>query len=290
VEQTKAVQVQSQNQVSVTGKEQRLEALEYAKFLFNAGMAPECFKTPEALAVTMLRGAELGFTYSESVTSLYVVKNAVAYYAKTLVYMFERAGGKVELLEWDADHAKIRLSQRGRAPLVVAFTLAECKQAGWNMEPARDENGKPTGGMREKHTWSHMPRIMVLNRTVTNGIKAYSPTSQFVRTFDPDMADQVEEDAESDDDTVDGAVTELLVGIQAQTQEPETIKKEPSVVDWTRDRSQVDTLKAWILQHGLTSNEALKAAKVSKLAEFKGTYDDFIALLVEYISTEGQTL
>jgi hypothetical protein len=285
VEQTKAVQVQSQNQVSVTGKEQRLEALEYAKFLFNAGMAPECFKTPEALAVTMLRGAELGFTYSESVTSLYVVKNAVAYYAKTLVYMFERAGGKVELLEWDADHAKIRLSQRGRAPLVVAFTLAECKQAGWNMEPNKDGQG-----MKEKHTWSHMPRIMVLNRTVTNGIKAYSPTSQFVRTFDPDMADQVEEDAESDDDTVDGAVTELLVGIQAQTQEPETIKKEPSVVDWTRDRSQVDTLKAWILQHGLTSNEALKAAKVSKLAEFKGTYDDFIALLVEYIGTEGQTL
>jgi hypothetical protein len=286
----KQLQVRPQNQVAVTGKEQRLEALEYAKFLFSAGMAPECFKTPEALAVTMLRGAELGFTYSESVTSLYVVKNAVAYYAKTLVYMFERAGGKIELLEWDADHAKIRLSQRGRAPLVVAFTLAECKQAGWNMEPNKDGQG-----MKEKHTWSHMPRIMVLNRTVTNGIKAYNPTSQFVRTFDPDMADQVEEDAESDDDTVEGAVTELLVGAQAEpepkveTEQAETKQADPGAA-WTKIRANVDQLKLWIADHGLTNAEALKAAQVTKLSEYKGSYDDFIALLTEYISLDGKLI
>ena len=277
------VMIRPQSQVQIPVKEQIANALEYAGFLFTAGMAPECFKSKEALAVTMMRGAELGFTYSESVTSLYVVKNAVQPYTKTLVYMFEQHGGKIEVLEWDADHAKIRLSQRGHAPLVVAFTLAECKLAGWNMEP----DGK--GGMREKHTWSHMPRIMVLNRTVTNGIKAYSPTSQFVRTFDPDMADQVDEDDEEPDDTIEGAVTELVVGMQTETKTITAETKTEPVISWTRDKAKVDELKLWIADHGLTNQEALKAAGIAKLSEYTGSYTEFIDLLTEY-TNEGNEL
>jgi hypothetical protein len=254
-------------------------------------MAPECFKTPEALAVTMLRGAELGFTYSESVTSLYVVKNAVMPYTKTLVYMFEKHGGKVELLEWDAEHAKIRLSQRGRAALIVQFTLAECKQAGWNMQ-----------GGSEKDTWKKMPRIMVLNRTVTNGIRAFSPTSQFVRTFDPDTADQLDENVEADDDTIEGMVTDLAVGapvepatptltetlVQVATETATKGAREALASAWTHDRSKVDELKLWIADHGLTNQEALKAAGIAKLSEYTGSYDDFIGLLTEYTSEGGE--
>ena len=282
------VMVRPQNQVQVTGKEQRLEALEYAKFMFAAGMAPECFKTPEALAVTMLRGAELGFTYSESVTSLYVVKNAVQPYTKTLVYMFEQHGGKVEVLEWDADHAKIRLSQRGRAPLVVAFTLAECKQAGWNMEP----DGK--GGQREKYTWSRMAKIMVLNRTVTNGIRAYSPTSQFVRTFDPNAADVVDED-DLADESIDGAVTELEVCVPFEPEpepqpEPVQAEAEEPMPDWTHNAAKVGVLKDWIVFHGMTNTEALKAANIDKLSDFKGSYEEFIAILTDYTTAQASLL
>lgn len=279
------LQVRPQTQVQVTIKDQIASALEFAQFLFKAGMAPESFKTPEAMAVTMMRGAELGFTYSESVTSLYPVRNAVGYYAKAMVYMFEHHGGKVELLEWDADHAKIRLSQRGRASLIVQFTLAECKAAGWNMQ-----------GGSEKETWKKMPRIMVLNRTVTNGIRAYSPASQFVRTFDPDMADQVDEDAEADDDTIDGAVTELMVGAQVEPEPPSVIVAMAEVAQavaqeaatriktWTSNKAKVDELKLWIADHGLTNQEALKAAGIAKLSEYAGSYNDFIDLLTEYTS------
>lgn len=278
-------QVMVRPQVQVANKEQRLEALDYAKFMFNAGMAPECFKTPEALAVTMLRGAELGFTYSESVTSLYVVKNAVQPYTKTLVYMFEQHGGKVELLEWDADHAKIRLSQRGRAPLVVQFTLAECKQAGWNMEP--NKNGE---GMKEKHTWSHMPKIMILNRTVTNGIKAFSPTSQFVRTFDPNMADEVDDDVESDGDEVDAEVTEgvtdvkwpeELAPIQAETK-PET--PEPPKPHWSTDKQVRKIFWQWCTLQGLNTAEVHSIAGIAHLAEYPGAEKQLRDLILAHVA------
>lgn len=287
------LQVQKQNQapVQAADKEQRLEALDYAKFLFNAGMAPECFKTPEALAVTMLRGAELGFTYSDSVTSLYVVKNAVASYAKTVVYMFEKHGGLVELLEWDADHAKIRLTQRGRAPLVVAWTLAECKQAGWNTEPVRDDKGKPTGQMKEKYTWSHMPRVMVLKRTLKLGIEAYSPASQFARTFDPDVVSDVEEDTESDGDEVDAEVNEIVTDVK-RTQELAPVEAEvkpepPAQVKphWSTDTQVRKIFWQWCTLQGLNTAEVHSIAGIAHLAEYAGTEKQLCDLILAHVAS-----
>lgn len=278
------VQVRPQNQVQVSVEDQIAGALKYAQFLFKAGMAPECFKTPEALAVTMLRGSEIGITYSECPTSLYVVKNAVAHYAKTVVYMFERHGGKVELLEWDADHAKIRLSQRGRAPLVVAWTLAECKQAGWNMEPDKDHPGQ----MKEKHTWSHMPRVMVLKRTLKLGIEAYSPTSMFARTFDPDVVDDIEVEADADGDEVDAEVTESVTDIK-WTQELAPAETEPSVPEppkphWSTDTQTRKIFWQWCTLQGLNTAEVHSIAGIAHLAEYAGTEKQLRELILAHVA------
>ena len=207
------VMVKTQNQVQARMPlvERINEAKAFAAFMIEGGIAPECYgkkndqgkyvdlvAATNAMALVMIRGREIGITYNESIAGLYPVKNVVSAYAKTLVYLFTQRGGKVELLEWDSDHCKIRVSQRGKAALVSGFTLAECKQAGWNMEP----DGK--GGSREKYTWTKMPRVMVLKRTITNVLKAYAPEIEFINSYNPDLADGVEvEELEAGDDTVE---------------------------------------------------------------------------------------
>ena len=201
------VRPQAQLQAKMTLVERINEAKAFAAFMIEGGIAPDCYgkksdqgkyldvaMATNAMALVMIRGSEIGITYNESIAGLYPVKNVVSAYAKTLVYLFTQRGGKVELLEWDAEHCKIRVSQRGKAPLVSGFTLAECKQAGWHIGP----DGK------EKYTWAKMPRVMVLKRTLTNVLKAYAPEIEFINSYDPDLSDEYEADEiEGGDDTVE---------------------------------------------------------------------------------------
>jgi len=148
--------------------------------------------------------------------------------------MFRRHGGHVQLLVWEPDRCRIKLTQRGKAPLEVEFTLAECKAAGWNMEPARDESGKLTGGQREKYTWRTMPRIMVRNRTYSNGIRAYAPEIEFANGMDEDAADYVEDgEFEGDEgaDFIDKTVTPS--GAPAERAVSGRAESEVEEAEWT---------------------------------------------------------
>jgi len=81
-------------------------------------------------------------------------------------------------------------------------------------------------------------------------------------------------------------------GHQVQTTQPTqvTTKADPPAPaqTWTKDKAILAKLNAWIGDHGLTGNEALKGLGVPRLTAFTRTYEEALAAISAYIAAKVQ--
>jgi hypothetical protein len=113
-----------------------------------------------------------------------------------------------ELLESTAEKCRIRLHRGKRTPFEYTLTMAQCVQAGWN---------KTSSGV--KPLWAAIPHIMLKNRCVSNGIRAFSPASEFASMgMAPEGTDTFDEQEVADPAPAQ-PITVTVTGAQVKVEE-----------------------------------------------------------------------
>ena len=126
--------------------------------LLNSGLYPHIKGATQAIAV-IATGQEIGLGPTASLTYIAPINGRMTMESKVMLALFQRSGGKTEILERSKTAARVKFMKAGREPYVSEYTEAMAKtEQLW---------GKPT--------WTKMPETMLFWRAISNGIKAYDP-------------------------------------------------------------------------------------------------------------------
>lgn len=121
-----------------------------SQIVFQSKLAPESFKTPEAIFVAIQHGAELGLKPMQSLQSIYVIKGKPTLWGDAALAMVKKSGlckEYSEVVEGDGDNmiAKVHSVRRDNNDIVdTSFSVAEAEVAGlwkktgpWTTHPKR---------------------------------------------------------------------------------------------------------------------------------------------------------
>ena len=167
-EKKKAMVVQSPTALVVNSREEWDMLREQATVLVASGILPDAIKTPEAAAVIMIKGRDLGLPPMEAFEHLHVINGTVGYSA---LYMrrrfFEKKPDALwEIVEQNEMVCTIRTARKkGDKVQEFSYTMEDAQRAGLT-NPTK--NGKPS--MYTKH-----PTEMLFARCTTNAIRAVHP-------------------------------------------------------------------------------------------------------------------
>lgn len=175
--------------------------LDDAKILVKSGLLPVHIKTPEQAVVIMLKGRELGVPATVALDHMYTVGQKIGMEGVLVHALMTRDGHSCVIDEETPTRCRMRFWRKGDTHdgYEVETTMAEAKQAGWNMEPEY-KNGQKTGNMKEKYTWKKMPATMLMWRCLAKGARRYCPESLC------GMGMAAEMNIDPDDELIDGEI------------------------------------------------------------------------------------
>lgn len=175
--------------------------LEDAKILVKSGLLPVHIKTPEQAVVIMLKGRELGIPPTVALNHMYTVGQKIGMEGVLVQALLRRDGHTYVIDEETPTRCRMRFWRKGDTHdgYEVETTMAEAKQAGWNMEPEY-KNGQKTGNMKEKYTWRTMPATMLMWRCLAKGARRYCSDSLC------GMSMLAEMNIDPDDELIDGEI------------------------------------------------------------------------------------
>lgn len=126
------------------------DVFRFAKAVSMTPFAPKDFRTPEAIAVAIAYGLELGLTPMQALQGVAVVNGRPSLYGDALVAVVKASGLCEDMREWvdganDARAAHCEVKRRGTpTPVVAVFSVADAKRAGlwgkggpWTQYPDR---------------------------------------------------------------------------------------------------------------------------------------------------------
>lgn len=100
-----------------------------AKMLVRSQMIPQ--KTPEAAIAVMLKGHELGITPMVAFANMFFFDGKLGMSADLMTALFiQKAGGRLQVLEWTEKVCRIRFTREGWEPSEVTYTEADAQAAG----------------------------------------------------------------------------------------------------------------------------------------------------------------
>lgn len=139
------------------------EAYRYANYIVSSGLAPQCFKTPEAVLIAVQYGAEVGLKPMQSLQSISVVNGRPGLYGKALPGIVLQHGILEQFKEWT----------EGEGEGLVA--VCEVKRKG--METVRVEkfsaaDAKKAGLWGKSGPWSQYPKDMLKHKARARAFNA----------------------------------------------------------------------------------------------------------------------
>ena len=134
------------------------DCFRFAKCVIDSGLAPKGFQTPQAVAVAMQFGAELGLPPMAALQNVAVIQGRPTLWGDAVpgicqhlleAYKDELVGKAGD----DTEGARVTITRKGRAePVTRTFTVADAKRAGlWG----------------KAGPWSQYPQRMLLMRART---------------------------------------------------------------------------------------------------------------------------
>ena len=156
--------VRREEQTALVPKQSLQELKEVATAVVKSGLAPKGM-SPEQLTIVYLKGQEMGMRPMEAQESFYVINGSVSSWTHQLVNRLRSAGHDYTLDETTMDKCTVTFYRRDGGKYTHTLTFAECEAAGYN----RSSSGV-------KPTWKGAgQRWMLVNRTLSSGIKLYCP-------------------------------------------------------------------------------------------------------------------
>lgn len=133
-----------------------------AKMVAASGLAPQGINTPEAVAVVMMHGSELGLSVMQSLQQIHVIKGKVSLSADLQVSLVRQhpACEYFKIVEWTDSLCTYETKRKDGDPVRFTFTLDDAKRAGLFS----------SGG-----NWSKYPKHMLRARAASSLARAEYP-------------------------------------------------------------------------------------------------------------------
>ena len=174
--------VRREEQTALVPQQSLQELKSIATEVVKSGLAPKGM-SPEQLAIVYLKGQEMGMRPMEAQESFYVVNGSVGNWTHQLVSRLRQAGHDYTINETTMDTCTITIYRNDGGTYTHTMTFKECEAAGYNK-----------AGGSVKPTWRGAgQRGMLLNRTLSSGIKAYCP-EVLHQSYQPPVPQQTQQE------------------------------------------------------------------------------------------------
>ena len=117
-------------------------------------------KAPQAMAI-ILHGHEIGITPTVALQTISIVNGRMCISTTVLQALFQKRGGRIEVVERTDKKAVVEFSRPGWKPYKHEYT----------MEDAKAEQ------LWSKDNWVKRPKTMLLYRAISGGLRVYDPGS-----------------------------------------------------------------------------------------------------------------
>ncbi len=159
---------------------QGIAALEkLGAYLSKSGMFPN-IRTPEQAMTVVQYGRELGVGPVVALQEIFVIQGRLSTSAKFMLALFQREGGRHEVLEWTPTVCRVKVSKANFGDLDYAYTIEQAKQA----------------GLAGKDNWVRTPKQMLFARAISGAIRAFDPMST-MGLYTPEEIEEIIEEAPS---------------------------------------------------------------------------------------------
>lgn len=137
--------------------------LSWGQTALKSGMLPSAVKTPEAAAVIVLKGRELGISFMTAIANIHVINGKPGMSAELIQGLARKnlPGLIINILRSDSEVAEIEFirPERNAKPFVQKFTIQDAEKA----------------KLLAKDVWKQYPGAMLWSRAVTAGLRKVCP-------------------------------------------------------------------------------------------------------------------
>lgn len=159
----------------------------------KSGLLPKTVDRPEKALAIMLRGRELGVPPMVAVGNIYAINQNLMLSAALTEALLKRAGYRVLPMVVTREEARVKFVSPAGDEFVYSVTMEEAVAGKWNQEWNKEKSC-----WQEKTAWRMAPKVMLLNRAITQGAKMFAAEALLLPPMDEDESFMVydEQDAE----------------------------------------------------------------------------------------------
>lgn len=148
--------------------------VQWGQQAIKSKMLPTAINTPEAAAIIILKGRELGLPFMTSISHIHVINGKPCMSAELIQGLARKnlPGLVINILESDSNVAKIEFirPEKGSKPFIQSFSIEDAKRAELLRNP----------------TWTKYPTAMLWSRAVTAGLRKICPEALMGVSYTPE--------------------------------------------------------------------------------------------------------
>lgn len=148
--------------------------LDWGSTAIKSGMLPESIRTPEAAAVIVLKGRELGLSFMTAIAHIHVIKGKPSMSAELMQAMARKnlPGLKISIVESTAEKAVVEFlrPEVGAKWFSLSFSMEDAKRAELLSNPS----------------WKKYPRAMLWSRAIAAGLRTVCPEALMGISYTPE--------------------------------------------------------------------------------------------------------
>lgn len=205
-------------------------------------MLPTSIRSPEAAAIIILKGRELGLSFMTAIAHIHVISGKPTLSAELIQAMAKKniPGLKIIPVEMTSEKAtvKIKLPEEGAEWFTYSFTLDDAKKAELLKNP----------------TWQKYPRAMLWSRCVTAALRIVCPEALMGISYTPEEMGA----------NVDGNGNYIeTTGKKIEDPAIEPVDQKPTkqqlkdLFDYSKLHSKIEFVQEWFTKHGLKGSNEL---------------------------------
>ncbi len=238
--------------------------IKWGQQAIRSGMLPAAIKSPEAAAIIILKGRELGISFMTAVSNIHIITGKPTMSAELIQGLARKnlPGLVINILQSDSKIAKIEFirPERGAKPFIQSFSWEDAERA----------------KLTSKDVWKGYPAAMLWSRCVTAGLRKVCPEALMGISYTPE---ELGKDIDQDGNIIETTGRTLDEPKSAEVSKPieavassQVTEPDPTVIAGKAVTSQIKQLK----QELELSDEELK----QEIHRQFGT-DDYTKLTLE---------
>jgi hypothetical protein len=169
-----ALQSVQNNQVYIPSENDWKFMISWGQTALKSGMLPESIRTPEAAAIIILKGRELGLSFMTAMAHIHVIKGKPSMSAELMQAMARKnvPGLKIVIIESSSEKAIVKFlrPETGSEWFTLTFSMDDARKAELLSNPS----------------WKKYPRAMLWSRAIAAGLRTICPEALMGISYTPE--------------------------------------------------------------------------------------------------------